>query len=106
MIRIIKHAINQFNVSTVVEGFDMTIDEMLVYIPQLNRKKQKLQFMKSKMPKARSMNAFMKNIIDYEYVNYDLDAVKADFEAVSEELTKAQLALDKVNNSIEFEIEV
>ena len=33
-IRKIKHALNVFNATTVVDGFDMTIDEMLVYIPQ------------------------------------------------------------------------
>lgn len=103
---VVKHAINQFNVSTKVEEFDMTIDEMLVYIPQLTRKKQKLQLMKSRLPKARYQQNYAKNIIDYEYINYDLEAVKADFEKVSEELTRAQLALDKLNNSIEFEIEI
>lgn len=32
-IRRIKHAINLFNATHTVPGFDMTIDEMLVYIP-------------------------------------------------------------------------
>lgn len=33
-IRKIKHALNVFNATTKVEGFDMTIDEMLVFLPQ------------------------------------------------------------------------
>ena len=41
-IRRIKHAINLFNATHTVPGFDMTIDEMLVYIPQLTRRKNKL----------------------------------------------------------------
>ena len=40
-IRSLKHAINRFNVTHQVDGFDMTIDEMLVYIPQLTKRKEK-----------------------------------------------------------------
>lgn len=32
-IRRLKHAINLFNTTQVVDGFGITIDEMLVYIP-------------------------------------------------------------------------
>lgn len=32
-IRTVKHAINVFNTTHKVEGFDMTVDEILVYIP-------------------------------------------------------------------------
>lgn len=54
-IRMVKHAINGFNVSHEVQGFDMTIDQMLVYIPQLTSKKKKLSNMKSRLPKQREM---------------------------------------------------
>ena len=47
-IRRIKHAINLFNATHTVPGFDMTIDEMLVYIPQLTRRKNKLAAMKNR----------------------------------------------------------
>lgn len=36
-IRKLKHALNVFNTTTVVPEFDMTIDEMLVLLPQLNK---------------------------------------------------------------------
>ena len=39
-IRTIRHAMNLFNLNTVVEG--MTIDELLVYLPQLGERKEKL----------------------------------------------------------------
>ncbi|MCR5066979.1 MAG: hypothetical protein K6A14_02830 [Erysipelotrichaceae bacterium] len=105
-IRKLKHSINQFNVSTVVEEFSMTIDEMLVYIPQLTRKKQRLQVMKSKLPKSRVQQRYgsSSSIIDYEYINYDLEEVRKDFEEVSDELTRAQIALDTLNNSVEFDL--
>ena len=107
-IRKLKHAINQFNISTRVEEFGMTIDEMLVYIPQLTVRKQKLQVMKGKLPKARVQRQYgnNSNIIDYEYINYDLDEVKRDYDLISDELSRAQLALDTLNNSVEFELDM
>ena len=43
------------------------------------------------------------NIIDYTYTNYDLAAVEADYEKTSDELSRAQLALDTVNQRDSFE---
>ena len=40
-VRKVKHAINVFNATTVIPGFDITIDEMLIFIPQLTAKKKK-----------------------------------------------------------------
>ena len=35
-IRVLKHALNVFNLTQTVPGSDMTIDQVLVYIPQLS----------------------------------------------------------------------
>lgn len=51
-IRRLKHAINRFNTTQVVDGFGITIDEMLVYIPQLTKRKSKLLEMKAGCPKS------------------------------------------------------
>lgn len=103
--RRLKHAINCFNTTHFVDGFDMTIDEMLVYIPQLTRRKNKLLEMKSRLPKERVEEQYgrQSNIIDYTYTNYDLAAVEADYEKTSDELSRAQLALDTVNQRDSFE---
>ncbi len=105
-IRTVKHAINAFNLEHVVLGFDMTIDQMLIYIPQLTAKKQKLARMKDRLPKQRERDAFNHsgNIIDYSYANYELAAVEADYEAVSDALSKAQTALDVLNKTETMEI--
>ena len=55
-IRKIKHALNVFNATTVVDGFDMTIDEMLVFLPQASDRLRKLEDMLAKPEKARAMN--------------------------------------------------
>ncbi len=41
-IRLLKHTINCFNTTHMVPGFDMTIDQILVYIPQLSERKARL----------------------------------------------------------------
>lgn len=104
-IRRLKHAINRFNTMQVVDGFGMTIDEMLVYIPQLTKRKIKLLEMKSRLPKERVEEQYgrQSNIIDYTYTNYDLTAVEADYEKAADELSRAQLALDAVNQRDSFE---
>ena len=97
-IRRLKHAINRFNTTQVVDGFGITIDEMLVYIPQLTKRK-------SRLPKERVEEQYgrQSNIIDYTYTNYDLTAVEADYEKTADELSRAQLALDTVNQRDSFE---
>ena len=99
-IRSVKHAIN------VIPDFNMTIDEMLIYIPQLTQRKNKLADMKARLPKQRVEEQYgrQSNIIDYSYANYDLAAVETDYEKVSDELSRAQLALDAVNQRDTFEL--
>lgn len=98
-IRIIKHAINVFNTTHVVEGFDLTVDQMLVYIPQLTERKYQLSQMTQALPKQRLTSNGRTNLIEYQYINYDMDAVKQDYSDISEELSRAQIALDCLNNS-------
>ncbi len=107
-IRRLKHAINVFNATTVIPSFGMTIDEMLVYIPQLTKKKAKLAAMSEMLPKSRAEEPYgrQSSVIDYRYANYDIDAVTADLAAVSDELASAQLALDAVNHQASFEIDL
>ena len=109
-IREVKHAINRFNTTTTVPEFDMKIDEMLVYLPQLKRQKDKLATMFKRLPKNRKGHGYgekASNFIEYEYANYDIEAAKKLYEEVSDRLVKAQLWLDKVNNDLkEIELEI
>ncbi len=102
-----KHAVNVFNSTTTVEG--MTIDEILVYLPQLRDRKNKLSRMIGRMPKQRAMSSVLSRysgqtpIIDYEYANYDIRKAEADYRAVSEEIARLQTKLDAVNSTRTFE---
>jgi len=107
-IRVVKHAINVFNTTQIVGGFDITIDEMLVLIPQLTARKRVLRTMSDRLPKARKQQRYgeKSNFIEYEYANYNVSEVTQMYNAVSETLTKAQIALDKTNNSATMEITI
>lgn len=102
----IKHAINVFNTTTLVDGYDKTIDEMLVYIPQLTQLSNRLARMQDILPKEREASGLRSNIIDYRYANYDIDKVKKDYKAVIDELHKCQIALDTTNINKTFNVEI
>ncbi|WP_028518248.1 hypothetical protein [Ruminococcus flavefaciens] len=104
----LKHCINQFNLSYVIPGFDMTIDQMLVYIPQLTARKKKLERMAARLPKERVNSSFShsSNFIEYIHSNYDVDAAKKDLAETSALLAEAQMALDLANTTVEFEVEI
>ena len=106
-IRKIRHALNIFNATTVVPKYDITIDEILMIIPQLSKRKEKLTAMAGRNSKARVENHFSRsNIIDYEYTNYDIKKVSEDLSRVTDELSNAQLALDRVNHIATLEIDI
>ena len=107
-IRKIKHALNIFNVNTIVPEFNITIDEILVLIPQLTKQKSKLGAMKDRLPKMREKQVGYgaNGIIDYRYINYEVEEVQKEYQIISDRLTKAQLALDSVNTTIEFELDI
>jgi len=107
-IRRIRHAINVFNLNTVVEG--MTIDELLVYLPQLNERRARLSAMAARLPRKRAESGMAgrfgakSQIIDYEYANYDISAADRDFRLVTQEIARLQTALDKANSTLEIDI--
>lgn len=104
---VVKHAINRFNLNTRLEEFDMTIDQALVCLAQLSRKKGRLDQMRRRQPKTRVSNSFSRsNLIEYEYVNYDLEQVRRDFEQVSDQISRLQMALDYCNQTIDFDVDV
>lgn len=107
-IRNVKHALNVFNSVTVVKEFNMTIDEMLVYIPQLTNQKAKLGNMIGRLPKTREAAYASRgtNVIDYRYLNYDPNEAQKEYDRIADILSKAQTALDVTNNTVKLEIDV
>lgn len=100
----IKHQLNKFNTSTTLENVNLTIDEVLILLPQLNELKSKYERMLKHLPKNRRMSSG--TLIEYEYANYDLKAVEFSYNRVINEINTLQLELDKVNSTARFEIDL
>lgn len=111
-IRTVKHALNVFNTTHSLPGFeDLTIDQALIYIPQLSSRKEALRQMAAHLPKERVEDSYSRlgsrsAFIDYEITNYEIADVKAMYEKTAETLSKLQLALDTVNTTETMDIEV
>lgn len=106
-VRSLKHAINLFNISCTLEGFDgLTIDQALVYIPQVRERKIRLEEMAGRLQRERVSDRFSNaNYIDYQIANYDIEEAKAAYQEASDLLASLQLALDKANSTLYLEVE-
>lgn len=105
----IKHAINLANVTNTITalGKQMTIDQVLVRMAQLNKRKLILDGMRKKQPKKRITSGFASSRAaapEYQYINYDLDLIKKEYDRIDMEIAEMQIALDKYNQTVEFEV--
>ena len=106
----IKHAINVANATNTVKVGDeeMTIDTILIKMAQLQRRKYFLDTLRKQEPKVRINSgsySARKTTPEYRYINYDLDLIKSEYEKVDEKIALMQMALDKYNQTVEFEVE-
>lgn len=106
----IKHAINLANVTNEVQVGErlLSIDSVLVEMAQLNKRKEFLDYLRKQEPKTRKENGFSarNSAPEYQYINYDLELVKKEYEAVSACIMEMQLALDRYNQTVEFDVEL
>ncbi|SFQ38899.1 hypothetical protein SAMN04487928_14032 [Butyrivibrio proteoclasticus] len=107
----IKHAINVTNVTStvMVGGADMSIDAVLVKMAQFNKRKSILDAMRKRQEKTRVSAGYFtsrKTAPEYQYINYDLETVNKEYERIDGEIAEMQIALDKFNQTFEFEVEV
>ena len=109
-IAIIKHALNLTNAMAKVPvgEKEMSIDTILIKMAQLNKRKTVLDQMRKQLPKAREEQTYVsRNVVpEYRYINYDLELVKREYEAVSKTIMEMQMALDKYNQTVQFEVEI
>ena len=110
-IAIIKHALNVTNATARVQVGDaeMSIDTILIKMAQLNKRKAVLDVMRKQLPKARvEQHAYMSRnaVPEYKFINYDLELIKQEYESVSEKIMEMQMALDKYNQTVQFEVDI
>ena len=108
---IIKHALNLANATAkiMVGDTEMSVDSILIRMAQLNSRKGILDTMRKFLPKMReSSHAFSSRnaVPEYRYTNYDLDAVKQDYEHISGKIMEMQIALDRYNQTFLFEVDL
>ena len=107
-VRIVKHAINTFNLTHTLPGFDgLTIDQALVLIPQVRGRINKLRSMSGVLPKQRIIDRYNSaNYVDYLVSNYDIEEAEQAYVEAKELLASLHLALDAVNTTETMEIDI
>lgn len=110
-IAVIKHALNAANAAAKVQVGDaeMSIDVILIKMAQLNKRKAVLDGMRRRLPKEREgQRSYMSRnaVPEYRYINYDLDLVKQEYERVSGKIMEMQMALDRYNQTVLFDVEL
>lgn len=110
-IAIIKHELNVTNANAKVLVGDviMSIDSILIKMAQLNRRKTVLDVMRKRLPKSgEEQRSYMSrnSVPEYRYINYDLELVKNEYELVSKSIMEMQMALDKYNQTVQFEVDI
>ena len=106
----IKHAINVSNATNQIQVEDkmMTIDEILIKMAQMNKRKAVLDELRKHEAKTRVNSGYYtgrKTAPEYQYINYDLELVKTEYERVDAEIAAMQIALDRYNQTVEFEVQ-
>lgn len=103
-IREIKHRLNVFNSTYVIDELSMTIDEVLVFLPQQKQRVDKLAQYAKHPAKQRWLDRYASrnSLVEYEYANYAQDEANRLYTEASEQLSKAQIALDRVNSTVEI----
>ena len=110
-IAIIKHALNVTNATARVwvGDVEMSVDTILIKMAQLNKRKSVLDMMRKQLPKARVGKAVympQNSVPEYKYINYDLELIKKEYESVSMKIMEMQMALDKYNQTVQFEVDI
>ena len=109
-IAIIKHAVNLANATAqVLVGEDvLSVDMILVKMAQLNRRKNVLDNLRKMLPKTREERGFAsRNVVpESRYINFDPEVVKQEYERISGLIMEMQMALDKHNQTVTFDVDI
>jgi len=101
--RKLKHLLNCSNATTIVEGFDISLGECLVYMSQLNNEKDRLEWLAHKEPKER--RSTVNGVIEYTELNYDKAECKKELTFVLETIARLQVAIDRTNLTNMIDVE-
>ena len=101
----IRHARNQFNAATVLDGIGLTIDAAIVRQAQLKDEIMRLGNMRTIPQKTRNMPMGAK-ASEYTCRNFDLEPVEAAYQAAVAEQAALHEAIDRANVTEIFEVDI
>lgn len=102
----LKHAVSVFNTTYVIEACDMTVDQVLVRMAQLNKLKSKYQQMRNLPEKKLNRGYGSSQVTEYTCRNFKAEEAEAAYNDVVSELRSLQLNLDLCNSTICFEVDI
>lgn len=101
-IRSVKHAINSFSVSRYVPEYDMTLDELEMYLEDLDRRFNTLKELGDAHPIKRTI---VNRSVRHTIANYDLKQARKDSEGLDDECRKVRRIISEIKESEVFENE-
>ena len=107
----IKHALNLTNATAKVQVGDqeMSIDSILIRMAQLNKRKAVLDDMRKRLPKTRvygSSFGSSGSVQEYKYINYAPELIWHEYERISNPNMEMQIALDRYNQTVLFDVDI
>lgn len=102
-VRKYKRLLNYSNATTIVEGFDMTLGECLVYMAQLNNQVYLLESLSKK--EAMTRRSTVNGVIEYTALNYEKAECQSKLQWVLETIAVLQIAIDRTNLTNMIDVE-
>ncbi len=104
--RKLKTILAKTNIETMLEDFDMSVSEGLIYLSQLSESLNRLktQVTRDELNRVTPYGS-KRDIVEYQSLNYDLSKAKKDYDKLVHEINNLQMSIDRcnLNNYIEVE---
>ena len=101
-VRLAKHTINSFTVSRYVPEYNMTLDELEMYLEDLDRRFNTLKELGDAHPIKRTI---VNRSVRHTIANYDLKQARKDSERLDDERRKVRRIISEIKESEVFENE-
>ena len=94
-IRTLKTLLAIANTKVIIDDFNITIGEALVYLAQLQKEKSELEYLGSKQQLTRRSTP--NGVIEYTECVYDVNKVNEDILVIRKKINDLQIAIDRAN---------
>ena len=102
-VRSLKALLAKANSTIMIDEFNMTIGEGLVYLAQLNKERQTLESLLDYPQISRRITS--NGVLEYTECNYDIKVVEGELIELRNKINRLQIAIDRANLTSFIEIE-